>query len=153
MKKLLYTLLAVSIIFSACEDEDQQPTSISILGSWESIEWKVLYSSGYWTSFPNGQKVITYNSSETEDFWLDLIFLSDGDVLGIDEDGFSMPGSWAKNGNSLIIDDNNFTITTLSASSLTVYSTEEDTSTHWNPINDTIYFTERTDTIKWIRNN
>ena len=153
MKKLLYTLLAVSVIFSACEQEDQQPTSISILGSWKSIEWKIFYSSGYWTSYPNGQKVTTYNSSEIENFWLDLIFLSDGDVLGIDEDGFSMPGSWAKNGNSLIIDDNNFTITTLSASSLTVYSTEEDTSTHWNPINDTIYFTERTDTIKWIRNN
>ena len=122
--KNLYPLLVISIIFSACKDEDQQPASISILGSWESIEWKDLYSSGYWTSFPNGQKVITYNSSETEDFWLDLIFLSDGDVLGIDEDGFSMLGSWAKNGNSLIIDDNNFTITTLSASSLTVYSTE-----------------------------
>ena len=41
MNKLIYILLAVSIIFSACEDEDQQPTSISILGSWESIEWKV----------------------------------------------------------------------------------------------------------------
>ena len=154
MKKLLFILLCLPLLFTTCKKEDEEPTSILILGSWESIEWKALYSSGYWTSFPNGQKVITYNSSETEDFWLDLIFLSDGDVLGIDEDGFSMPGSWAKNGNSLIIDDNNFTITTLSTSSLTVYSTEVDTSTHyWNPMNDTIYFTERTDTIKWIRNN
>ena len=155
MKKILYIFLVISFIFTSCKkEEDNSPTPVSILGSWKSIEWKIFYSSGYWTSYPNGQKVTTYNSSEIENFWLDLIFLSDGDVLGIDEDGSSMPGSWTKNGNSLIIDDNNFTITTLSASSLTVYSTEEDTSTHyWNPINDTIYFTERTDTIKWIKNN
>ena len=87
-----------------------------------------------------------------EDFWLDLIFLTDGDVVGIDEDGFSMPGGWVKNGNSLIIDNNNFIISILSPSSLIVYSTEEDTSTHyWDSTNDTIYFTERTDTMKWIR--
>ena len=154
MKKLLYTFIAVSIIFSSCEQEDEQPTSVSILGDWESVEWKFLQSSGYWTSYPNGQKVITYTSSDIEDFWLDLIFLSDGDVIGIDEDGFSMPGGWVKNGNSLIVDDNNFTISTLSTSSLIVYSTEEDTSSHyWNLTNDTIYFTERTDTLKWIRNN
>ena len=65
-----------------------------------------------------------------------------------------MPGSWVKNGNSLIVDNNNFTISILSASSLIVYSSEEDTSTHyWDPTNDTIYFTERIDTLKWIRNN
>ena len=154
MRKLLYTFIAVSIIFSSCEQEDEQPTSVSILGDWESVEWKILQSSGYWTSYPNGQKVITYTSSDIEDFWLDLIFLSDGDVIGIDEDGSSMPGGWVKNANSLIVDDNNFTISTLSASSLIVYSTEEDTSSHyWNLTNDTIYFTERTDTLKWIRNN
>ena len=153
MKKLLYTFLVVSIIFSSCKQEDEQPTSVSILGNWKSVEWKISQSNGYWTSYPDGQKVITYTYSDIEDFWLDLIFLSDGDVIGIDEDGFSMPGGWVKNGNSLIIDNNNFTISTLSASSLIVYSTEEDTSTHyWNLTNDTIYFTEQTDTIKWIRN-
>ena len=31
MKKLLYTLLALSIIFSACEKEDEEPTIISSL--------------------------------------------------------------------------------------------------------------------------
>ena len=30
MKKLLYTLLAVSIIFSACEKEDEEPTKLAI---------------------------------------------------------------------------------------------------------------------------
>ena len=152
--KIFYTLLVISFLLSSCEQEDEQPTSISILGNWESVEWKIFHSSGYWTSFPNGQKVIKYTVSDVEDFWLDLIFLSDGDVVGIEEDGFSMPGSWVKNGNSLIVDNNNFTISILSASSLIVYSSEEDTSTHyWDPTNDTIYFTERIDTLKWIRNN
>ena len=37
MKKLLYTFLAVSIIFSACKKEDEDPTnnsSPSIIGAW-----------------------------------------------------------------------------------------------------------------------
>ena len=37
MKKLLYTFLAVSIIFSACKKEDEEPTnnsSPSIIGAW-----------------------------------------------------------------------------------------------------------------------
>ena len=37
MKKLLYTFLAVSVIFSACEEEDEEPTSNnspSIIGAW-----------------------------------------------------------------------------------------------------------------------
>ena len=157
MKKLLFILLCLPLIFSSCKKEEEPTNNTnlpSILGSWKSFEWKILYNSGYWTSFPNGQKVTTYNSSQIENFWLDLMFLSDGTVMGIDEDGFTMPGSWIKNGNSLIIDENSFTISTLSTSFLTVHSTEDDTSTnYWDPINDTIYFTERTDTIKWERTN
>ena len=37
MKKLLYTFLALSIIFSACKKEDEEPTnnsSPSIIGAW-----------------------------------------------------------------------------------------------------------------------
>ena len=60
MKKIIYLLLVVLVFFSSCEQEDEQPTSVSILGNWESVEWKILQSSGYWTSYPNGQKVITY---------------------------------------------------------------------------------------------
>ena len=91
MKKLLYTLLAVSIIFSACEEEDTAPTVsapaivngcmdpaannynssatnddgsciypiVSILGYWNSFEWTIIQNEGYWTTYPNGQKVIT----------------------------------------------------------------------------------------------
>jgi hypothetical protein len=45
MKKLLYTLLAVSIIFSACEEEDESPTnsindSTSIVGLWELVYYE-----------------------------------------------------------------------------------------------------------------
>ena len=59
---------------------------------------------------------------------------------------------WIKNGDTLIIDDYVFTISTLSASYLTLQLSEDDTSTSWwNPMNDTIYFTEKTETIKWER--
>ena len=39
MKKLLYTLLAVSIIFSACEKEDDNNLSNSFSGNWSGIYW------------------------------------------------------------------------------------------------------------------
>jgi hypothetical protein len=53
MKKLLYTLLAVSIIFSSCKKEDEEPTNSdeviltmdSILGTWEIISNEVIFSS------------------------------------------------------------------------------------------------------------
>ena len=47
MKKLLYTFLAVSIIFSACKKEDEEPTSNSspsIIGAW-TINTLILESS------------------------------------------------------------------------------------------------------------
>jgi len=45
MKKLLYTFLAASIIFSACEQEDEEPTnsssnSTSIVGLWELVYYE-----------------------------------------------------------------------------------------------------------------
>jgi hypothetical protein len=45
MKKLLHTLLAVSIIFSACEEEDELPSnsnnnSTSIVGLWELVYYE-----------------------------------------------------------------------------------------------------------------
>jgi hypothetical protein len=154
MKKLFYVCLAISIIFAACKKEDEAPATVSIIGNWNCFEWDIIYNIGYWTAYPNGQRITTHTHTEVDNFWLDLFFYSDGTVIGIDEDGWTAAGDWIKNGNSLIIDENNFTISTLSASSLIVYSTEEDTSTvYWNPSNDTIYFTEQIETIKWERNN
>ena len=184
MKKLLYTLLAVSIIFSACEEEDTAPTisaptivngctdtnatnynssatnddgsciypTVSIVGYWNSFEWTIIQNEGYWTTYPNGQKVITNTQSQTNDFWLDLVFASNGDAAGVDEDGSAIGADWIINGDTLLMDVYNFTITTLDSSYLTLELFESDTNTIFsNPINDTIYFTDRIELFKFER--
>ena len=184
MKKLLYSLLAVSIIFSACEEEDTAPTvsapaivngcmdpaannynssatnddgsciypAVSIVGYWNSFEWTIIQNEGYWTTYPNGQKVITNTQSQTNNFWLDLYFAANGDGAGIDEDGSVMPTDWIKNGDTLLMDVYNFTISTLDSSYLTLELFESDTNTIFsNPINDTIYFTDRSELFKFER--
>ena len=153
MRKLLLILLCLPLIFSSCEEEEASPpTPVSIIGSWKCFEYNSIFNGGYWTTYPNGQKVTTYTHTETDDFWLDLVFYSTGDVVGIDEDGSTAAGDWVKNGDTLIVDDYIFTISSLSASYLTLQLSEGDTSTSsWNPMNDTIYFTEKTETIKWER--
>ena len=156
MKKLLYTFLAVSIIFSACKKEDEEPTSNnshSIIGYWNSFEWSIIQNEGYWTAYPNGQKVITNTQSQTDNFWLDLLFDSNGDAAGIDEDGDAIITDWIKNGDTLLMDVYNFTISTLNSSYLTLELFESDTNTSFsNPINDTIYFTDKSELFKFERN-
>ena len=184
MKKLLYTLLAILLIFSACEDEDTAPViptptivngctdtnatnynssatnndgsciypTVSIVGYWNSFEWTIIQNEGYWTAYPNGQKVITYTQSQTNDFWLDLVFASNGDAAGVDEDGSVTGADWIINGDTLLMDVYNFTITTLDSSYLTLELFESDTNTIFsNPINDTIYFTDRSELFKFER--
>ena len=66
MKKLLYTLLAVSLVFSACEKENNEPTTTySIEGVWETTyanadgtDVLAGYSTIYEFFFPDG----TYGS-------------------------------------------------------------------------------------------
>lgn len=184
MKKIFYSLLALLIIFSACEEEDAAPTVsapvivngcmdpaannynpsatnddgsciypiVSILGYWNSFEWTIIQNEGYWTTYPNGQQVITNTQSQTNNFWLDLIFWDDGDAAGVDEDGSVMPADYLKNGDTLLMDVYNFTITTLDSSYLTLELFESDTNTIFsNPINDTIYFTDRSEVFKFER--
>ena len=154
MKKLLLILLCLPLLFTTCkkEEEDNFPTTVSIIGGWNCFEWSIVLNEGYWTTYPNGQKVTTYTQAGTENFWLDLIFISDGDVIGIDEDGSVVVTDWIKNGDTLLIEDYVFTISTLNSSYLTLELFESDTSTSWsNPINDTIYFTEKTEIIKFER--
>ena len=112
IKNLLYVCLATSIIFAACKKEDEATTPISIVGSWKCFEWNIIYNSGYWTAYPNGEKVTLHTHTETDDFWLDLIFYSDGTVIGIDEDGSTAAGDWIKNGDTLIMDGYPYTIST-----------------------------------------
>ena len=60
MKKLLYTFLAVSIIFSACKKEDEEPTA-SIFGSWNVVSLVYDITEGVYTSgsYPNGSFTVT----------------------------------------------------------------------------------------------
>ena len=63
-----------------------------------------------------------------------------------------MPTDWFKNGDTLLMDVYNFTITTLDSSYLTLELFESDTNTIFsNPINDTIYFTDRSELFKFER--
>ncbi len=154
MKKLLLILICLPLVFNSCKkEEDNLPETVSIIGYWNSFEWNIIQNEGYWTAYPNGQKVITYTQSQTNNFWLDLIFESNGDAYGVDEDGSVMPTDWIKNGNTLLMDVYNFTISTLNSSYLTLELFESDTNTSFsNPINDTIYFTDRSESFKFERN-
>ena len=100
MKKIIYTLLAVSIIFAACKKEDEEPTNsgnnttTSIVGVWTptfvvmdsslttTIDGEIVYEL-------NGE-VMTYSGSETmtaeeADMQGDVEFTSDGNFI-IDND-------------------------------------------------------------------
>ena len=127
--------------------------TVSIVGYWNSFEWSIIQNEGYWTTYPNGQKVITNTQSQINNFWLDLLFNSNGDAAGVDEDGDAIITDWIKNGNSLIVGQHNFTISTLNSSYLTLELFDSDTNTFFsNTINDTIYFTDKSELFKFERN-
>tara|TARA_B100001093_G_scaffold508406_1_gene570544 strand:+ start:2549 stop:3025 length:477 start_codon:yes stop_codon:yes gene_type:complete len=157
MKKLLIILLCLPLLFNSCKKDDDgvneniNNTSPSIVGYWNSTEWNIVENQGYWTTYPNGQKVITHTQSQTNNFWLDLTFQSNGDAAGIDEDGSVMPTEYYKNGDTLLMDVYTFIISTLTSSNLTLELFENDTNTSLNPINDTIYFTEKSELFKFER--
>lgn len=157
MKKLLIILLCLPLLFNSCKKDDDgvneniNNTSASIVGYWNSTEWNIVENQGYWTTYPNGQKVITHTQSQTNNFWLDLTFQSNGDAAGIDEDGSVMPTDYYKNGDTLLMDVYTFIISTLTSSNLTLELFENDTNTSSNPINDTIYFTEKSELFKFER--
>ena len=176
MKKLIYTLLTVSIIFSACEKENNGPTHIetnnntsaSIVGSWDVKEQQDLVNGGYYLGgYPNGNKIITYSneviSLPGDTSWnlqsLNWTFSSEGSLTEIlidgDGDVIQNSTSYEKSGNTLTIDTNNiWSITTLSSSKLTLNISSEDTNTYyWDPNNDTVYFNEYIFSLKWDRSS
>ena len=165
MKKLLYTFLAVSIIFATCKKEDDSSspnggtnnTSGSILGKWDLTQYNVTSSEGYYTNYPNG-KVTTWDTSVNytlpDTAFLESItweFFNNGTMEemmmdfggGNDTDYYT----WTKNGNTLALDtDWVVTISTLTANNLTwTDDVGEDTSLY-NPSTgqhsggDTVYF-------------
>ena len=173
MKKLIYTLLAVSILFATCKKEDDEPTgnnnnnsSASIVGDWNLTEYDYTWSEGYWTSYPDGEKVIT--STETEITTPGIGDTTSGieSVLwNFSSDGFlivtaSVDGEigidtliYEKDGNALIIDSNTvWSIISLTSSNLITNHSSEDTMTYsWDPSNDTVYFNQNDGTAKWSR--
>jgi len=170
MKKLLYLLMCISLIFSSCKKEDDSTnnTSSEIFGSWDFSEYHSISAEGYYLGgYPNGTKIITYSGDEimlpgdtslgvqivnwtfSTDGYLTESFIYSNGESGTDN------SSYEKNGNTLTIDTNNiWSIITLSSSQLTININEEDTMTiHWEPNNDTVYFNEDNITIKWDRSS
>ena len=119
MKKLLYILLAVSIIFSACKKEDDIPTATGntiselkqiLLAGETSALWTVIYETsehreGY---ILNGIKTYTDTTAETE---IDSSgntkyrFYDSGDIDWTDEDGDLLGADDAVLTYSIINDD------------------------------------------------
>ncbi len=183
MKKLLYTLFAVSLIFAACKkeegctdsvatnfnadaDKDDGSCTYSILGGWEFIEMNYSETEGYYTSYPNGKKVVTYSISEImipgDTSWgiasTYINFKSDGTLKEtttiLDGSIYDITYTWIKNGNLLTINDSiDLEINTLTSSTLKYSKNELDTFTHYgNPIlNDTVYFNEFENKIEFKR--
>jgi len=84
MKKLLYTLLAVLFIFSACKKEDEEPTNTgnnnnntgnttaTIIGSWNVVSMAYDITEGVYTSgsYPNGSFTVTNLNSGISNYAL-----------------------------------------------------------------------------------
>ena len=179
MKKLLYLLICISLIFSSCKKEDDSPnsnssststnnTSASIVGSWDFTEYHSINSEGYYLDgYPNGTKIITDYEDEIllpgDTSWnvqsVNWTFSTDSYMTEtfIDTDGDSDVSnrSYEKSGNTLTLDTNNiWSIITLSSSKLTVNNSSEDTNTYsWDPNNDTVYFYENNATIQFDRSS
>ena len=93
MKKLLYTLLAISIIFSACEKEDDEPSSsgnnisASIVGTWNCIKMEDFRTEGRILS--NGTTIIdtTYIFNPNSDPEIASWTFQQNNDLVWDEDG------------------------------------------------------------------
>ena len=114
MKKLLYLLICLPLIFNSCKKDDDSPnngdgnTSGSILGSWELTEIRTIETEGYYTS--NGNKVITNTEDEiitpgSASLLSETLTFSSNGVLTIDiylnGETETRETSYQKNGNTL----------------------------------------------------
>lgn len=118
MKKLLYTFLAVSIIFSACKKEDEDPTnnsSPSIVGSWNVVSMAHDITEGVYTSgsHPNGSFTVTDLTSSVENYALQNQqlthkFSSDGFFTQIFNNDISNNQANTSYGSFVIVEDSIF---------------------------------------------
>ena len=83
MKKLLYTLLAVSIIFSACEKEEENNINNPFAGDWSGEYWGG--ESGDWngTVTSSGNFIDGVIVSSTEDIYLATGSVSNSGVFNL----------------------------------------------------------------------
>ena len=109
MKKLIYTLLAVSILFASCKEEDEiiapaapsivgvwTPTSISVISSYELVEMGKIVDSGD----------TSYTMTPTDEGWdfpAAIEFTNTGTVISTNENGELETDSYTTSGSSLTL--------------------------------------------------
>ena len=139
MKKILYTLLAVSIIFAACKKEEYDvvtPVAPSIVGDWTPTSASVNYST---TAIVMGQIVYssdtTFTMTPTDagwDFPNGMEFTTDGTMYVDEGDGMITTNSYTYSGNLLTVTDEGGPETrtfTVTSTSLTIMDSDTETYT------------------------
>jgi hypothetical protein len=156
MKKLIYTFLAVSILFASCKEEDEiiAPVAPSIVGVWTPASYSVIFSykavvmEEIISSFDT-----TFTMTPTDEDWdfpAAMEFTDAGTVITTYEDGELETDSYTTSGSSLTItnsDDDTYTYTvTTTGLVLTQSETEteiEDGLTSTSSSDVTINFTRQ----------
>jgi hypothetical protein len=138
MKKLIYTLLAVSILFASCKEEDEiiAPVAPSIVGVWTPASYSLIFSyeavvmeeiiSSFDTAFTMTP------TDEDWDFPAAMEFTTTGTVISTLEDGEIETDSYTTSGSSLTltIDDDEETYTyTVTTTDLVLTQSETETET------------------------
>ena len=142
MKKLIYTLLAVSILFASCKEEDEiitsvapsivgvwTPTSISGISSYEVVEMGEIVDSGD----------TSYTMTPTDEEWdfpAAIEFTNTGTVISTDGNGELETDSYTTSGSSLTFtnspDEDTFTYTVTTKDLVLTQSVTETQTVDWN---------------------
>ena len=172
MKKLLYILICLPLIFSSCKKEDDSPnsgstnnTSASIVGTWEIASSTSTHTSGYLDPM-QGTEIITSTETTSENYptidgvWSIWTFASDGDftVVQYENDTLSfliVDFSYVKDGNTITVYEEgyeviDFTITTLTNSTLSINWSDYG---HGPSSNDTTFFYNNTGSSTFNKSN